>query len=266
MAAPIIDPETSEVIAVLQCINKMLRPDFSKEDEILLQNIATHSAIVLRNSQLYIQATRAEQKINSLLELVQMLHSQPNITSLIFTLSARAHQLVNADRCTLYLADRTRVPHQLVVMQGEVDIRLPLSKGIAGHVATTGEIVNIPDCYKDDRFNKSVDIKTGYRTKSMLCMPIFGEESKKEVLGVLQFLNKLDEDAFGPEDENILAVLLKIAGPIIKNSFFFKKEKEAVKKNPLTEERPAFSPRTKSPHTTPRSKETFSSPFGAITE
>jgi len=234
----------------------------------LLQNIATHSAIVLRNSQLYIQATRAEQKINSLLELVQMLHSQPNITSLIFTLSARAHQLVNADRCTLYLADRTRVPHQLVVMQGEVDIRLPLSKGIAGHVATTGEIVNIPDCYKDDRFNKSVDLKTGYRTKSMLCMPIFGEESKeKEVLGVLQFLNKLDEDAFGPEDENILSVLLKIAGPIIKNSFFFRKEKEQVKKNnPINEERPAFSPRTKSPHSTPRTKEAFSSPFGSIAE
>jgi len=89
---------------------------------------------------------------------------------------------------------------------------------------------------------------------------------KKEVLGVLQFLNKLDEDAFGLEDENILTVLLKIAGPIIKNSFFFKKDKEAIKKNPLTEERPAFSPRKISPHATPRNKDSFQSPFSTISE
>jgi len=198
---------------------------FTEEDEIIVQNIAHHCSIVLRNAELYLSATRSEQKINFLLEIVQMLHSSPNINSLIFTLSQRAHTLINADRCTLYLADYTRSPPQLVVMQGEVDIRLPLSKGIAGHVATTGEIVNIPDCYKDSRFNKSVDIKTGYRTKSMLCMPIFANESKKEVIGVLQLLNKLDEPQFGPSDESILTVLLKIAGPIIKKSFLFKKEK-----------------------------------------
>jgi len=226
LAAPITSEE-GEVNAVLQCINKRLG-NFSEEDEILLQNIAVHCSIVLRNAELYLSATRAEQKVHSLLELVQILHSSPDINSLIFTLSARTHQLVNADRCTLYLVDYTRVPHQLVVMQGEVDIRLPLSKGIAGHVATTGEIVNIPDCYKDLRFNKSVDIKTGYRTKSMLCMPFFADDTKKEIIGVLQLLNKMDEAQFGPSDESLLNALLAIAGPIIKKSYFFKKDEDGA--------------------------------------
>jgi len=96
-------------------------------------------------------------------------------------------------------------------------------------------------------------------------MPIFGDENHKEVLGVLQFLNKLDEDAFGPDDESILSVLLKIAGPIIKNSFFFKKDKDVIKKASPLEERPTLSPR-KSPKTTPRTKESFSNPFGSIAE
>eukprot|EP00456_Euglypha_rotunda_P022675 TRINITY_DN19055_c0_g1_i7.p1 TRINITY_DN19055_c0_g1~~TRINITY_DN19055_c0_g1_i7.p1 ORF type:complete len:454 (-),score=57.35 TRINITY_DN19055_c0_g1_i7:25-1263(-) len=281
LAVPISLSDTGEVIAVIQCINKMLVPAFSAQDEILLQNIAAHSSIVLRNSQLYLQALRSEQKVNSLLELVQMLHSSPNITSLIFTLSARAHQLVNADKCTLYLCDRTRSPAQLVVMQGEIDVRFPINKGLAGHVATTGEIVNIPDCYKDDRFNKQMDVKTGYHTKSMLCMPIFGDDTTKEVIGVLQFLNKMDEPEFGPADESILAVLLKIAGPIIKNSFFFKREKHETVGAPTSlpvEEHPASARYRqpggleapvgpgKSPMRTPRHKEKFSASLGSFAE
>ncbi len=48
-----------------------------------------------------------------------------------------------------------------------------MDKGVAGHVATTGEILNIQDAYKDDRFNRDVDLQTGYHTKTILCMPIY---------------------------------------------------------------------------------------------
>jgi len=213
LATPVLHQEGT-VIAVLQCINKIGGP-FQDGDVILLENVASHCSVMLRNAQLYQVALRAEQKVSSLLEIVQMLHSDPNITSLIFTLSTRSHQLVDADRCTLYLVDRAR--SQLVVMQGDVDIRVPLSKGIAGYVATTGKPVNIDDCYQDTRFNKAVDLKTGYRTKSMLCLPM---SVKTEVIGVLQIINKLDEGVFGPEDIRTLSVLLNIAGPILQKSNF----------------------------------------------
>ena len=51
-------------------------------------------------------------------------------------------------------------------------IRMPIDAGIAGHVVATGEIVNIDDAYNDERFNRDVDLQTGYRTQSLLCMPI----------------------------------------------------------------------------------------------
>jgi len=211
-------------VAVLQCINKV-DGEFSFEDIVLVKNLATHCSVVLRNAHLYEQSQRSKSKVNSLLEIVQMLHSDPNTNSLIFTLSHRSHQLVEADRCTLWLADNTR--QQLVVMQGDVDIRIPMKAGIAGHVATTGNVVNILDCYQDPRFNQAIDKKTGYRTKSMLCMPIFALEN--EVVGVLQLINKLDESSFSAGDEEILRTLLSIAGPILKNSNIFGRQNKEKK-------------------------------------
>jgi hypothetical protein len=68
------------------------------------------------------------------------------------------------------------------------ELRVPISHGIAGHVASTGEFVVIPDAYSDCRFNKSVDIKTGSRTRNMLCAPLRGKTSG--VIGVVQLINK----------------------------------------------------------------------------
>lgn len=51
--------------------------------------------------------------------------------------------------------------------------RFPMNKGIAGYVATTGQVLNIENAYEDSRFNPEVDSKTGYTTRNILCMPIF---------------------------------------------------------------------------------------------
>ena len=50
--------------------------------------------------------------------------------------------------------------------------RFPMDKGIAGYVASTSEVLNISDPYRDSRFNREVDMKTGYITKSILCVPV----------------------------------------------------------------------------------------------
>ncbi|KAI8773708.1 3,5-cyclic phosphodiesterase pde-5 isoform X1 [Biomphalaria glabrata] len=80
------------------------------------------------------------------------------------------------------------------------DIRFSMDKGVAGYVASTGKVLNIKDAYKDPRFNPEVDIRTGYKTKSILCMPIF---IRGVVIGVVQMVNKrngtftkADEQAF----------------------------------------------------------------------
>jgi hypothetical protein len=68
------------------------------------------------------------------------------------------------------------------------ELRIPITKGIAGHVASTGEALIIDNAYSDDRFNPANDVKTGFRTDNMICVPL--KEKKGNVIGVVQLINK----------------------------------------------------------------------------
>lgn len=135
-----------------------------------------------------------------------------------------AQRLVNADRASLFLIDsKTNELYATIFDIGFEDdlqekmnsprgakeatekmksdeIRFPLGTGIAGQCALNGEIFNIVDAYSDERFNRNVDQLTGYKTSTILCMPIFIRGS---VIGVVEMVNKRcgyftkeDEDAF----------------------------------------------------------------------
>lgn len=136
------------------------------------------------------------------------------VNSLIFTITQRTTRVIDADRCTLYLVDN--VQRGLFAMQGEVNIRISMDQGIAGHVATTGQTLNIPDAYDNPNFNQAIDKKTGYRTKAILCMAI---KSENEVVGVLQLINKTSGNGvFTTDDEDVMQIFLSIAGPILASS------------------------------------------------
>src|SRR3979490_1948027 len=91
-----------------------------------------------------------------------------------------------------------------------------MDRGIAGAVATTNSSINIPDAYKDPRFNQNVDKQTGYRTKTILCVPMRSVEG--EVVGVLQALNKQDGKPFNAEDEELLSALGGQAAAAVNNA------------------------------------------------
>jgi len=91
-----------------------------------------------------------------------------------------------------------------------------MEQGIAGQVATTGQTLNIPDAYENDKFNQAIDKKTGYRTRGILCMAI---KSGDQVIGVLQLINKLTgSGVFTTDDEDVMQIFLAIAGPILAES------------------------------------------------
>jgi adenylate cyclase len=73
-----------------------------------------------------------------------------------------------------------------------------MSMGLAGRAATTGESINVDDAYSHPDFNASVDQKTGYRTRSVLCVPM--RDRKGDVFAVVQMLNKVDGIAFSAKD------------------------------------------------------------------
>ncbi|XP_039640505.1 cAMP and cAMP-inhibited cGMP 3',5'-cyclic phosphodiesterase 10A isoform X1 [Perca fluviatilis] len=133
------------------------------------------------------------------------------IDSLLEHIMIYAKNLVNADRCALFQVDHNNKElysdlfdigeekEGKPVFRKTKEIRFSIEKGIAGQVAQTGEVLNIPDAYADPRFNREVDLKTGYTTRNILCMPIV---SRGTVIGVVQMVNKLSGSAFTKTDEN----------------------------------------------------------------
>ena len=124
-------------------------------------------------------------------------------------LCARA---TGADRCTVYAVDRERGELRALVAQrvGVEVLRLPIGAGLAGHVAETGETVNVPDAYADPRFHADVDRLTGFRTTNILTVPIWSQDGTS-VVGVIQVLNK-HEGSFERHDQMLLE---RIAGAVM---------------------------------------------------
>jgi putative ABC transport system ATP-binding protein len=131
----------------------------------------------------------------------------------LFAFTRKLSQMIGAERASLFLVDSDneslilRVTEELPVHE---DIRIPIGSGIAGAVATSGEAVIVKDAYDDDRFNRDVDLKFGYRTKSILALPIHNRSG--EVFAVVQLLNRNDGGCFTLADQNkVLNVLSELA-------------------------------------------------------
>jgi adenylate cyclase len=117
-----------------------------------------------------------------------------------YALTQRLKETLGCDRCTFFLVDQTKreVWSKAAIGLEIAEIRLPTNRGVVGYVARTGRMLNLKDVYNDPRFDRSVDQRTGYRTKSMLTMAI--KDGEGQVVGVLQALNKA-EGIFTSDDE-----------------------------------------------------------------
>jgi adenylate cyclase len=113
----------------------------------------------------------------------------------------RVGELLHAERASLFLVDRDRQQLVLRVAQDMPEgdyVRIPLASGIAGAAAVSGEIVRVDDAYADSRFNQAVDAETGFRTRSMLCLPL--QDRSGQVFAVTQLLNRRDGQPFDDHD------------------------------------------------------------------
>ena len=116
------------------------------------------------------------------------------------------------DRVGLFLVDREREIMILKVSQSSAGIEVPL-KGIAGFIAKTGSIVNLPDVYADSRFDPAMDMRTGYRTKQMLCVPVYDRPGS--VAAVLQLINTFDGRSFNQNDETLAVLVSEQIGNLL---------------------------------------------------
>lgn len=120
----------------------------------------------------------------------------------------------DAERCTVYAVDReARELRSIVAQRAGLEIRVPVGQGLAGHVAATGETINVPDAYADPRFERGVDQKTGFRTMNILAVPVW-DHGGDEVVGVIQVLNKRG-GPFERHDQMLLERIAEAVGPVL---------------------------------------------------
>jgi Nif-specific regulatory protein len=158
-----------------------------------------------------------------LLAIGQLLQTEVDVDTLLRRILDLIAEAMDADRATLYLIDRDRSElYSRAAHLPELDeIRLVVGQGIAGHVAATGEPVSTVDVHNDNRFFHNVDATTGYTTRSVLAVPVFGhpvnvaEDShradepmrRRRVVAVLQVLNKRGAESFDDDDRELLEAL-----------------------------------------------------------
>lgn len=117
-------------------------------------------------------------------------------------------KLINCDRASIFFLHEKS--HELILCADKnIWYRLPAGCGIAGRCAETGEVLNIQDVQSDFRFNRNVDMKTGYVTKSILCQPLRSHRGGGHVVGVVQMLNKNDGLHFDSHDEELLSTCVQ---------------------------------------------------------
>lgn len=173
------------------------------------------------------QSGREIHRLRHLIEAAKVLNSTLDLDKLLEVILETALGLVDGDRGTVYLVDRDRQELVARVLKGEqhIEIRLPTGTGIAGYVAATGDTLNIPDAYFDPRFNPEIDRKSGYRTRSILCMPMKNKDGM--IVGVFQLLNKRT-GPFRAEDEDILSALSVHAAIALENARLHEQERQKI--------------------------------------
>ncbi len=163
-----------------------------------------------------------------LLQTARAIMMERDLGRLLTFIIESVSNLLDAERSTLFLVDADTQELWSRIAQGsEVkEIRLPIGKGIAGTVARTRARINIPDAYADPRFDRATDLRTGYHTRSLLCLPMFDREG--ETLGVLQVLNKRG-GPFTDTDEELLEALAAQASVAIENAQLYEETKRVFR-------------------------------------
>jgi adenylate cyclase len=217
LTMPLLTEETDELVAVVQLVNK-LKPDvnhhsplenkidirgFTDEDEQVFEDFAPSIRLILESSKSFYRATQKQRAATALMSAVNSLSKASlDLEDTLKRVMDEAKTLMNADRSTLWLIDeeKDQLWTKIQLADGTPkELRIPRTAGFAGMVAQSGEPLLIPfDAYDDPRSQtaRQTDEETGYRTCSLLCMPVFNAD--KKLIGVTQLVNKTKSGEYEP--------------------------------------------------------------------
>ncbi|MDP3096564.1 MAG: GAF domain-containing protein [Syntrophales bacterium] len=208
-----------EIIGAAQVLNKK-KGLFTKADQKLLVAMTTQAAIALQSTQFVERMKQFRRKEMEFFNVVSEVTAEIDLGALLQKVMSEATRMLNAERATLFLNDEktNELFSKVGLGLAATEIRLPNHLGIAGAVFTSRETVNIPYAYADLRFNPAFDKKTGFFTRSILCVPVINKNGK--IIGVTQVLNKRS-GPFTAEDESRLRAFTAQVSIALENAKLF---------------------------------------------
>ncbi len=165
-------------------------------------------------------------KLQLLLRFNQLISRRIELKPMIAEAMTQARELVNADRTTLWLADEES--SELYTFVGEglgEEVRIRIGEGVAGAAAKERHAVVVNDAYSSPLFNPEVDKRSGYKTESLLAVPM--ESTDGKLIGVFQAINRLDgftagkHGAFTEEDTEMFSSMAAIAAVFLENAVLY---------------------------------------------
>ncbi|MFP4322474.1 MAG: SpoIIE family protein phosphatase [Anaerolineales bacterium] len=169
---------------------------------------------------------RQTQELSAMQTISTVLTSGIELDQLLRIIIDKLVETIGAERGTLYMVDEERGECWSRVLLEDAavlpEIRIKIGEGIAGTVAQTGETLNIPEAHAHPLFNPSFDHETGYTTRNILAVPM--RDPRQKVIGVVQMLNKRDDDAFTAQDARLLSAMAAQAAISIENARLYEQE------------------------------------------
>ncbi|KAM9498461.1 cGMP-dependent 3',5'-cyclic phosphodiesterase-like [Salvelinus alpinus] len=241
LCVPVECRATTKVVALACAFNKKGADRHTEVDEHIVQHCFRYTSSVLTSTLAFQKEQRLKYECQALLQVAKNLFTHlDDVSVLLKEIIAEARSLTSAEICSVFLLDS--VSHELVakvfnggvVIDEETELRIPADQGIAGHVATTGKILNITDAYSHPLFYRAVDDSTGFRTRNILCFPIKDEHG--EVIGVAELVNKTNGPWFTRLDEDLATAFSIYCGISIAHSLLYKRVDEAQFRSQLANE------------------------------
>ncbi|ETP22372.1 hypothetical protein F441_04227 [Phytophthora nicotianae CJ01A1] len=219
LCAPVKDA-SGQVLAVVCATNKVDGDEFTADDALYLNYAAEAAGISLHKSNLLRSVLMSQRLTEARLQLADFVNNNgeraysnsshepddetsaaASVARFVRVVMAEGRKLLHCDRFGFLLVDPLKKELWITQEDGE-RVRMPLTNGLSGLIATTGKIINTRDAYTHPHFDPSLDRKTGYRTTSVLGMPIFEDHTptNPKIVAVVIAINKKDDD-----DTNVTA-------------------------------------------------------------
>jgi len=202
-------------------------PTLTKRQQDMGLFIASYIGNMIHNDNLVQNLENYSERMQKMLnemgtlhEITHALESTDNLESLLEYIMKKSQNVMQAEAASLMLVipETQELEFKVVLGPKATEVkpfRLPIGKGISGWVAQSGEAVLIPDAYSDARFDPSFDKRSGFRTRSMLCVPMI---HKSNTVGVMTVINRLDGNPFNENDKMLFTIFASQAALSIENA------------------------------------------------